>query len=200
MQANLYLDKTDPCRYWPPDAPILCTEFLAEVKAGRKRVEDYPFLTRRQAQGFRLLLNAADYLPPVPLLTVPRPIPSQLFPVNSPGEDALVIVTGNNQFSFEVLAAIWSQGLTPAYFLLVDCLGNTVDMAMIYGTFTPARLAQALRESGLEGKVRHRHMVVPGCTAPLAHDFAGATGWEVDAGPICAAELPLYLGDLWVPA
>ncbi len=200
MQANLYLDKTDPCLYWPPDVPVPCADFLAEVKSGQKRVEDYPFLTRQQAQGFHLLLHASDYLPAVPLLNMPRPIPPQLFPVNNPGEDALVLVTGNNQYSFEVLAAVWSQGLTPAYFLLVDCLGNTVDMAMVFGTFTPERLVQALRESNLESKVRHRHMVVPGWTAPLAHDFEGATGWEVEVGPINAAELPLFLGELWIPA
>ena len=121
-----------------------------------------------------------------------------LFPVNGPDESSLVIVTGNSRLTFEVLGTIWAQGVTPAYFLLVDCLGSTVDMAMVYGEFTPARLVQILRESGLESRVKHRHMIVPGFTAPLALKFAEATNWEVEVGPVCAAELPLFLWDRWM--
>jgi acetyl-CoA decarbonylase/synthase complex subunit gamma len=71
-------------------------------------------------------------------------------------------------------------------------------MAMVYGDFTPARLAQGVQESGLESRVKHRHMIVPGLTAPLAGDFAAATKWEVEVGPVCAVELPLFLGDRWM--
>jgi acetyl-CoA decarbonylase/synthase complex subunit gamma len=70
-------------------------------------------------------------------------------------------------------------------------------MAMVLGEFTPEHLCQALKQSGLEEKTAHRHMIVPGLTAPLAEDFIKATGWEVEVGPICAAELPLFLGDRW---
>ena len=71
-------------------------------------------------------------------------------------------------------------------------------MAVIFGDFTPKRLAQMVRESGLEKIVKHRHMIVPGFTAALADDFATATDWEVEVGPLCAVELPLFLGDRWV--
>ena len=71
-------------------------------------------------------------------------------------------------------------------------------MAVVYGDFTPARLAQVMAESGLESRVKHRHMIVPGLTAPLAADFATATNWEVEVGPVCAVELPLFLGDRWL--
>jgi acetyl-CoA decarbonylase/synthase complex subunit gamma len=121
-----------------------------------------------------------------------------LFPINEPDESSLVIVSGNNRLTFEVLATIWAQGVTPAYFLLVDCLGNTVDMAMVYGEFTAMRLAQMLGTSGLESKVKHRRMIVPGWTAPLANEFAAATNWEVEVGPVCAVELPLFLGERWL--
>jgi acetyl-CoA decarbonylase/synthase complex subunit gamma len=129
---------------------------------------------------------------------VPQPIEAGLFPINEPDEDSLVIVSGNNRLTFEVLATVWAQGITPAYFLLVDCLGSTVDMAMIYGYFTPMRLAQILSTSGLESKVKHRRMIVPGLTAPLADEFAVTTSWDIELGPVCAVELPLFLGDRWV--
>jgi acetyl-CoA decarbonylase/synthase complex subunit gamma len=57
-----------------------------------------------------------------------------------------------------------------------------------------------LKKTALEEKVEHRHMIVPGLTSPLAGNFAESTGWEIEVGPICAVELPLFLGDRWVSA
>lgn len=171
---------------------------MTRLAAGKGDIEDCAFLTSRQLQAFKLVLEAKTYLPSIPQLTIPQPMEEGLFPINEPDEGSLVIVTGNNRLTFEVLATIWAQGVTPAYFLLVDCLGSTVDMAMVYGDFTPTRLAQIVIESGLESRVKHRHMIVPGLTAPLAGDFAVATNWEVEVGPVCAVELPLFLGDRWI--
>jgi CO dehydrogenase/acetyl-CoA synthase gamma subunit (corrinoid Fe-S protein) len=198
QEADLYLAKVDICRYWPADVAVSCKDLMDRWAAGKGSIEDYAFLTPRQAHSFKLVLDARKYLPSVPLLTVPQPMEAGLFPINEPDEGSLVIVSGNNRLTFEVLAAIWAQGVTPAYFLLVDCLGNTVDMAMVYGDFTPMRLAQILATSGLESKVKHRHMIVPGLAAPLADEFAAATNWEIEVGPVCAAELPLFLGERWV--
>jgi CO dehydrogenase/acetyl-CoA synthase gamma subunit (corrinoid Fe-S protein) len=197
-EADLYLDTIDLCRYWPANAERSCRDFLTRLAAGKGNIEDCTFLTPRQLQAFKLVLEAKTYLPSVPQLTVPQPIEKGLVPINEPGEDSLVIVTGNNQSTFEVLATIWAQDITPAYFLLVDCLGSTVDMAVVYGDFTPARLAQVMAESGLESRVKHHHMIVPGLTASIAADFAKATNWEIEVGPVCAVELPLFLGDRWL--
>lgn len=198
QEADLYLTKIDICRYWPANVGLSCKDFMDRWSAGKASIEDYDFLTPRQVHSFKLVLEAKKYLPSVPLLTVPQPMEAGLFPINEPDEGSLVIVSGNNRLTFEVLATIWAQSVTPAYFLLVDCLGNTVDMAMVYGDFTPRRIAQMLTTSNLENKVKHRRMIVPGLTASLADEFAAATNWEIEVGPVCAVELPLFLGDRWV--
>jgi CO dehydrogenase/acetyl-CoA synthase gamma subunit (corrinoid Fe-S protein) len=198
QEADLYLASVDLCRYWPANAEISCQDFLTRLAAVKGNIDDFAFLKAERLQAFKLVLEARNYLPSVPLLTVPQPLEGGLLPVNEPDENSLVIVTGNNRMTFEVLATIWARGVTPAHFLLVDCRGNTVDMAMVYGDFVPARLAQILRASGLESRVKHRHLIVPGLTASLAEDFAVATNWEVEVGPICAVELPLFLGERWI--
>ncbi|MFC2014294.1 hypothetical protein ACFLU8_05470 [Chloroflexota bacterium] len=198
QRADLYLTMVDLCRYWPSNVEISCKDFVARLAAGRGDIEGYTFLTSRQLQAFKLVLKAKTYLPSVPQLTMPQPIEKGLLPINEPDGSSLVIVTGNNRLTFEVLTTIWAQGVTPVYFLLVDCLGSTVDMAMVYGDFTPTRLMQIVMESGLESKVKHRHMILPGLTASLAEDFTMATNWEVEVGPVCAVELPLFLGDRWI--
>ena len=196
--VDLYLSKMDICRYWPENASIRCQECLDKLKAGENLLKICPFLTNKQARTFKLVSESETYLPSIPQMTVPQPMDAGLFPVNEPDKNSMVIVSANNQQTFEVLATVWAQGVTPAYFLLVDCLGNTVDMAMVFGVFTPDRLQQILEKTGLKDKVEHRHIIVPGLTSPLAEDFARATGWEVEVGPICAVELPLSLGDRWI--
>ena len=188
LEADLYLTKVDVCRYCPEDVRSLCKDFTDRWADGKGSKEDFAFLNSRQGRSFKLVLEAKKYLPSIPLLNVLQPIEAGLFPINEPDEDSLVIVSGNNRLTFEVLATVWAQGITPAYFLLVDCLGSTVEM----------RLTQMLSTSGLESKVKHRRMIVPGLTAPLADEFAVTTSWEIELGPVCAVELPLFLGDRWV--
>jgi CO dehydrogenase/acetyl-CoA synthase gamma subunit (corrinoid Fe-S protein) len=197
-QANIYLDRVDYCRYWPANASVTCDDLMNQLKSGRNLIGEYPSLSLQLLQSLRLVFEAETYIPPVPQLTVPQPIESGLFPINNPNKDSLVIISGNSRLTFEVLISIWSQGITPAYFLLVDCLGSTVDMAMIFGNFTATRVAQIIKKTGIEGMINHRHMIVPGFTSSVSQDFATETGWQVEVGPICAAELPLFLGDRWM--
>ncbi|MFC1901336.1 hypothetical protein ACFLX3_00185 [Chloroflexota bacterium] len=198
MDADLYLDYVDARRYWPCNAGISFEKVIADIEAGKTRLEDYSFLSHQQLQSFKLAINSNNYLPTVPMVTVPQPTQAGVIPLNKPDENSLVIVTGNNQYTVNVLISVWSQGSTPAYLVIVDCLGSTVDMAMIFGDFSPVRLQQALMNNHLGERVSHRHMIIPGLTSPLASYFREATGWEIETGPICAAELPLALGDRWI--
>ncbi len=199
LEAWLYLDKIDLSPYWPETATIPWNDFLTKFKEGNVSLEDCSFLSPQQIHAFSLALDPQTYLPSMPSFDVPQPIAPDLFALNEPDENAVVLVTANSRLTFDVLAALWAQGITPAYFLLVDCLGSTVDMAMVYGNFTSERLQRALDESDLGNHVSHRNLIVPGLTGSLAEDFQKNTGWEVEVGPVCAAEIPLFLGDRWIP-
>jgi acetyl-CoA decarbonylase/synthase complex subunit gamma len=98
-----------------------------------------------------------------------------------------------------VLTAVLALTVSPFYLLLVDCRGDTADMAMIYRSFTPQRLDQSLTANNLAVKVTHRRLIIPGVLKPLREELAGYTGWEIVPGPICAGELPLFMGDAWQP-
>jgi CO dehydrogenase/acetyl-CoA synthase gamma subunit (corrinoid Fe-S protein) len=89
--------------------------------------------------------------------------------------------------------------VSPFFLLMVDCRGDTVDMAMIYRSFTPQRLDQAIEQNKLAARVTYRRLIIPGILAPLKEELATYTGWEIVAGPICAAELPLFMGEAWQP-
>jgi CO dehydrogenase/acetyl-CoA synthase gamma subunit (corrinoid Fe-S protein) len=92
-------------------------------------------------------------------------------------------------------------GTTTASFfvLFIDTDGNTVDMSMIYHTFNAERVSKAFQETRIEDKVSRKEVIIPGLAAPVKRDIETLTGWHVRVGPVCAAELPLFLSALWVP-
>jgi acetyl-CoA decarbonylase/synthase complex subunit gamma len=108
-------------------------------------------------------------------------------------------VSGNSEITLTVLSAVLATTVSPFYLLLVDTLGDTLDMALIYERFTPAKVNGALQEAHLVHKVHHRTLIIPGLAAALAEPLAAATTWQVSVGPICALELPLYFGEYWQP-
>ncbi len=204
LTADLYTDKIDLARYLTreeceaagtPDS----AELARRLRTGELRLEDCPFFTPRKRYALSLALRAAEVLPPVQSLELPRPVPPDMYEINGPGPEAPVLVTGNSEFTLTVMSALLALTVSPFFLLLVDCRGDTVDMAMVYGTFTPERLKRALTLHNLEARVNHRRLIVSGWCEPIAPDLSRESGWEVSVGPLCAAELPLFLGDAWQP-
>ncbi len=198
INACLYLDQLRLSSYWPESADLEYNEFITRYRAGETSLEDCHFLTSRQVRAFKLALEADKYLPKVPSIDVPRAIATDIIALNDPDENSLVIVTSNNTFTFDVLISVWSQGVTPAFLARVDCQGNTVDMAMVFEKFTPEALEESLKQIDLDGNLSHRTAIVPGLAAPLAKEFEQVTGWNIEVGPVCAAEIPLFLGERWI--
>ena len=82
----------------------------------------------------------------------------------SPGPEAPLLVTGNSEFTLTVLTGLLALTVSPFYLLLVDTRGDTADMAMIYRSFTPQRLDQALET----------HRLAERAQPPPAHHPRGA--------------------------
>jgi CO dehydrogenase/acetyl-CoA synthase gamma subunit (corrinoid Fe-S protein) len=208
LEADLYVDRIEIAPYLHPEecrgvaggaAAADCARLAAALKAGEVAPEDCPHLSPARRYALSLALRAKEVLPPVPSLELPRPVPPDLYEINDPGSEAPVLITGNSEFTLTVLTGLLALTVSPFYLLLVDCRGDTVDMAMVYRSFTPQRMDQALEAHRLGARLNHRRLILPGCLAPLKEELAGYTGWDLLVGPICAAELPLFLGDRWQP-
>jgi CO dehydrogenase/acetyl-CoA synthase gamma subunit (corrinoid Fe-S protein) len=204
LKADLYIDRIDLAPYLTPAecrsaGAADCREFIAGLKEGRLRPEDCANLAPARRYALSLALRAKEVLPPVQSLELPRPVPAELFEINEPEASSPVLVTGNSEFTLTVLTGLLALTVSPFYLLLVDCRGDTVDMSMIYRSFTPQRLDQGLTAQRLAEKVSHRRLIIPGVLAPLREELAHYTGWQIVPGPICAAELPLFLGEDWQP-
>ncbi|MHB8066891.1 MAG: hypothetical protein ACYDIC_03210 [Desulfobaccales bacterium] len=205
MEANLYVDKIELAPYLTEEecraaGAAHCREFVQALKEGKMRPEDCPGLSPAKRYALSLALRGKEILPPVPSLELPRPLPPEIYEINDPDPAAPVLVTGNSEYTLTVLTGLLALTVSPFYLLTADCRGDTADMAMIYRSFTPQRLDQSLTAHRLAEKVSHRRLIIPGVLAPLKEELAGyLSGWEIVPGPICAAELPLFLGEKWQP-
>jgi CO dehydrogenase/acetyl-CoA synthase gamma subunit (corrinoid Fe-S protein) len=204
LKANLYIDRIDLARYLTPEEVKAsgaddARDLAARLQAGTLDLADCPFFGPTKRYALSLALRAAEVLPIVQSLELPRPVSPDLFELNEPGPDAPVILSGNSEFTLTVMTGLLALTVSPLYLMLVDCRGDTVDMAMVFRSFTPQRLDQSLNTHHLSERLSHRRLVLPGVLAPLKEELAAYTGWEIQAGPICAAELPLFLGEAWQP-
>ncbi|MGA9756410.1 MAG: hypothetical protein WBV23_14835 [Desulfobaccales bacterium] len=205
LKANLYVDRIDLAPYLTPEecrglgGPD-CAQVAARLKDGSLKPEDCLTLTPAKRQALAVAVRALEVLPVVQSLELPRPVPPDLFEINEPGPDSPVLVTGNSEFTLAVVTGLLALTVSPFYLLLVDTRGDTVDMSMIYRSFTPQRLDQGLEAHRLAEKVRRRQLIIPGVVGPLKEELASYTGWDIRVGPICVAELPLFLGEAdWQP-
>jgi CO dehydrogenase/acetyl-CoA synthase gamma subunit (corrinoid Fe-S protein) len=205
LTANLYVDRIDIAPYLTPEecrglGGADCIQVAARLKEESLKPEDCLALTPARRQALSLAVRAQAILPVVQSLELPQPVSPDLFEINEPGPDSPLLVTGNSEFTLAVVTGLLAFTISPFYLLLVETRGDTVDMSMIYRSFTPQRLDQGLESHHLAEKLTHRRLIVPGIVAPLKEELAGYTGWDIRVGPICVAELPLFLGDVyWQP-
>ena len=205
LKANLYVDRVDPIPYFSASdcercGYSSCGQWLEKLREGSLRPDECLSLSPNRAHALKVVLSLERVLPDVEITQHPVPGLVGRQEVNSPGPEAPVLVTGNALSTQEVVLAVLSTTTAAFHLLFVDCLGHTVDMAVIYQTFTPDAVRRAVEGSDLPWRVSHREMILPGVVAPLKDAIEDRTGWVARVGPWCVGELPLFLGDLWTAA
>lgn len=201
--ADVYLDRINFLRYLRKTdcaecGIASCKEFINALRKGTKRPQDCPFLNKNETYAFEVSLKISEQWPEVPLLVHPRPSMVGLVELNKPDSETLVLISGNNEYTEQVLMTVLGTTISPFYAVFVDTDGSTVDMAMIYQTLTAEGIYSALKETGINGKSDRKELIIPGFASPLREEIEIWTGWKVITGPICAAELPLFLSEIWI--
>lgn len=202
IKADLYLDTIDPARYLNPMdcqrcGSSSCRQWLEKIKAGKARLDDCASLDPALSRALKGILSLESILPQVEITQYPVPGLTGLYGINEPGPDSPVIVTGSAAITQEVVLTVLSTTDAPFHVLFVDTKGHTVDMAVIYRTFTPQAVLQAVEGCGLGSLVSHRDLIMPGLTAGLKEPIEAMSEWHCTIGPVCVGELPLFLGARW---
>ena len=202
--ADLYYDRINFLRYFHQGdcnqcGFSSCDAYIEAIKTGIKKPQDCSVITKNKAYSLKAIQKIEESWPEVPLLTHPRPGFTGLVELNEPNAGSLVLISGNNEYTEQVLMTILGTTICPFFVVFSDTCGNTVDMSMIYHTLTAEKIYDALKEAGMEEKVSAKEMIIPGLAYSLKGDIEKLTGWQVRVGPVCAAELPLFLSEIWIP-
>ena len=199
IAADLYLDKINFLAYLPQTdcqecGAVSCADFAKQLKRKIQTPSACTFLTESQIQAFLLALHGDRILPQVPALDLPRPALTGMVEINHPDESSLILISGNSEFTQEVLSTIMGYTLSSYWLFFVDCRGDTIDMAMIYESLKAEQIMIALEELPAH---QRREIILPGFASPLKQPLERQVEWQVKVGPLCIAELPLFLGEDW---
>ena len=204
-KADFYLDRIDFTRYIHLPNPqcrdcgaLSCRDFADRLSAREIGLSQCPHITENLRYAFSIALGTAEAVDPPEVSLHPRPLPPELIMLNEPDEESPVLVSGNAEHTVTFLSHILGTTSQAFYYLIFDTLGDTVDMSVILESFSAERLARQIKSSGLAEKVVHRKMILPGFCSALADPIEKTTGFKAEIGPLCGAELPLYLSHLWI--
>jgi len=205
LEADIYLDRIDILKYLSKKTcesscgfPS-CAEWLQAVKEGKAQIAQCRGISPHFVYALEAVISLENILPRVEITQHPVPGILGLHEINEASPESPVLVTGNALATQDVLMAVLSTTAAPFHLLFIDCHGHTVDMAMIYETFTPEKLLESIEKNDLPGRIKHRELILPGATSPLKDKMKARTGWDIRIGPYCAGELPLFMGEFWSP-
>jgi len=120
-----------------------------------------------------------------------------LYVIGSPNELSPVFLTTNYALTYYVVSGdIESSGIG-AYLLVADTEGLSVVSAVAGNRLKPDAVADLIKESKLEEKVKHRYLIIPQAAAPLRGDIEDKTGWKVLVGPRDSSQIKGYIEREW---
>ncbi len=115
-------------------------------------------------------------------------------------ENSPVMLTANFALTYFTVSSDIEASKVGSYLLVVDTEGISVESAIAGRKMVSEKVADALRESGIESKVKHRKLIVPGFAARLSGEIEDLTHWEVMVGPRDSSAISKFLSEHWVAA
>jgi acetyl-CoA decarbonylase/synthase complex subunit gamma len=166
-------------------AVVLASLFIAKY-AGLIVMSDFP-----EDSIFPLLLARFNLYsdPQRPLATT-----EGIYELGNPGPEAPVLVTANFSLTYFIVSSEIEASRVPAFLMVKDTEGLSVLTAWAAGKFLAHTIAPFILKSNIASRVRHHRLILPGYIAQEACDLAQELpGWQVEAGPREAAQIPAFL-------
>jgi acetyl-CoA decarbonylase/synthase complex subunit gamma len=156
-----------------------------------------------------LILHSVDGWVLLPLLiwrfnlyTDPRKpvsVEAGLREIGSPTFDSPVLLTTNYALTYFTVESDIKGAHLDCYLVVVDTNGISVESAVAGRYLTPETITTAMRESGVEKKVGHHTLILPGLAARLSGEVEDVSGWRVMVGPKDSSGIPSFIKEHWPP-
>jgi acetyl-CoA decarbonylase/synthase complex subunit gamma len=115
----------------------------------------------------------------------------------TPDENSPVMFTTNFALTYYTVATDLESAKVNTYLLVIDTEGIAVDSAVAGRKLTAEKVANSLKASGVENKVKHRKLLIPGKAARISGEIEELSGWQVLVGPRDSSDIPKFLQEKW---
>jgi len=128
-----------------------------------------------------------------------RPMATEqgIYEINNPDENSPVLVTTNFSLTYFIVSGEIEGSRVPTWLLIMDTEGLSVLTAWAAGKFVADAIGPFVKKSGIDGKVKHRNLVIPGYSASISGELEEELpDWKIIIGPREAAHIPAFLKEL----
>jgi len=115
----------------------------------------------------------------------PMAVEEKYYEVGEPDESSPVLVTSNWALTYFLVSSAVEATKVPAYVCVKDAEGLGVLTAWAAGKFSGDSVGTFIKKCGIEDKVKHRKLVIPGKVARIKGELEDALNleWEIIVGP-----------------
>jgi acetyl-CoA decarbonylase/synthase complex subunit gamma len=115
----------------------------------------------------------------------PMAVQEKYYEVGEPDESSPVLVTSNWALTYFLVSSAVEATKVPAYICVKDAEGLGVLTAWAAGKFSGDSVGTFIKKCGIENKVKHRKLVIPGKVARIKGELEDALKleWEIIVGP-----------------
>jgi len=122
-----------------------------------------------------------------------------IYQIGGPSENSPVLITTNFSLTYFLVSGYLETSRVPSWLLVKDTEGLSVMTAWAAGKFSADIIAPFVKKCGIENKIKHRKLVIPGYAAVESGGLEEElSGWEILVGPREGAHIPAYI-KTWKP-
>jgi acetyl-CoA decarbonylase/synthase complex subunit gamma len=112
--------------------------------------------------------------------------------------DSPLLISTNYALDFFIVSGAIEESTIPAYLCIKDTEGLGVMASWTSGKFNGEAIAEFFKKYGVEDKVKHRKLIIPGVAKKLKDELSEELpDWEIILGPLEASDIPRFLSEKW---
>jgi acetyl-CoA decarbonylase/synthase complex subunit gamma len=128
---------------------------------------------------------------------MPMSVEEKVYEVLEPNEESPVLVTSNWALTYFIVSGEIEGSKVPSWLCVKDTEGLGVLTGWAAGKFSGDSIGPFIKKTGIEDKVKHKKLIIPGKVARIRGELEEALpGWEIIVGPREASEIAAYLPNL----
>lgn len=194
MIRRLAVEKKDPDFRFPiMGIPAIYWLFGKETDVVKGIRESITAAKLMNSYADILIIHGTEMWELIPVLTLrqslytdprkPQAVDAGLYEFGELDDDSPVLVTTNFALTYYTVEGDLKSGKANCYLLVVDTGGRAVDVSVAGNQFTGKAVAELIKEVGIEDKVNHKKLIIPGLGAPVSGEIEDDSEWEVIVGP-----------------